>query len=211
MSTPRSLVPLAAMSLALSFLLGSAAPLGAQEGTPESGVSFPITPDPADCQVEPRATDELLALWYTPEGSPVPAATPMTGATSVSVPLGPRADEATTAAVTAVASEVFSCFAAGDFARATALFTDDMTRSFSPEPGTPMEDARAFLETPMPMEEAEPSQIIAVSDVMELSDGRLGAIVVERSEGALDAVYITLENQGDRWLIAELIDFAPAE
>ena len=90
MSTPRSLVPLAAMSLALSFLLGSAAPLGAQEEHPgERGRrAFPITPDPADCQVEPRATDELLALWYTPEGSPVPAATPMTGATSVSVPLG---------------------------------------------------------------------------------------------------------------------------
>ena len=75
-----------------------------------------------------------------------------------------------------------------------------------------MEQARAFIEaSPVPMEEAEPTQIIAVSDVMELSDGRLGAIVVERSEGALDAVYITLENQGDRWLVAELIDFAPAE
>ena len=76
-----------------------------------------------------------------------------------------------------------------------------------------MEDARAFLEgRPMPDGgRPSPSQIISVSDVMELSDGRLGAIVVERSEGRLDAVYIMPGAQGDRWLIAELIDFAPAE
>jgi hypothetical protein len=213
MSTPRSMVPLAALSLALSFSVGTAVPLGAQEGTPESGgMTFPITPDPADCQVEPRATAELLALWYTPDGSPVPAATPMMDATSVSVPLGPPADEATTAAVTAVASEVFSCFAAGDFARATALFTDDLTRSFGGEPGTTVEQARAFIEaSPVPEPMAEPDQIISVSDVMELSDGRLGAIVVDRSLGQQDAVYVILEQQGGRWLVDEIIDFAVRE
>jgi hypothetical protein len=213
MSTPRPLVHLAMTSLVLAFFFGAAAPLGAQEGTPESGVmTFPITPDPAACQVEPRATDELLALWYTPEGDPVPAATPMTGATSVSVPLGPRADEATTAAVTAVAAEVFSCFAAGDFARATALFTDDLTRSFGGEPGTTAEEARAFIEaSPVPETMDEPDQIVSVSDVMELSDGRLGAIIVDRSMGQQDAVYVILEQQGDRWLVDEIIDFAPVE
>ncbi len=213
MSTPRTLVPLAAISLTLSLSVGTAGPLGAQEGTPESGdLTFPITPDPADCQVEPRATEELLALWYTPEGSPIPAATPMMDATSVTVPLGPRADETTTAAVTAVASEVFSCFAAGDFARATALLTDDLTRSFGGEPGTTMEDARAFIEASLvPESMDEPDQIISVSDVMELSDGRLGAIIVDRSMGQQDAVYVILEQQGDRWLVDEIIDFAPVE
>src|SRR5687768_10094451 len=53
MSTPRSKVMLAATSLALILSLGTTVPLDAQEGTPESGgVTFPITPDPADCQVE---------------------------------------------------------------------------------------------------------------------------------------------------------------
>lgn len=213
MSTPRSMAPFAAVSLALTLSVGTATPLLAQEGTPESGgMSFPITPDPADCQVEPRATDELLALWYTPEGDPLPAATPMMDATSVNVPLGPPADEATTAAVTAVASEVFSCFAAGDFARATALFTDELTRGFGGEPGTTAEQARAFIEaSPVPEPMDEPDQIISVSDVMELSDGRLGAIIVDRSMGQQDAVYVILEQQGDRWLVDEIIDFVPAE
>ena len=67
--------------------------------------------------------------------------------------------------MTAVASEVFSCFAAGDFARATALFTDDMTRSFGPEPGPRWRMLVPSSRRPMPMEEAEPTQIIAVSDV----------------------------------------------
>ena len=213
MSKPRSVVRLAVTSLVLTLSLGAAAPLGAQEGTPESGgMTFPITPDPAQCQVEPRGADELLALWYTPEGTPMPAATPAMDAASVSVPLGPRADETTAADVTAVVSEVFGCFAAGDFPRATALFSDELTRSFGPEPGTTMEDARAFLEAPPMAEEgAEATEIISVSDVMELSDGRLGAIVVERTAGVLDAVYVIFENQGDRWLVAEIIDFAPIE
>src|SRR4051794_19815685 len=32
--------------------------------------AFPITPDPAACRVAPRATDEVIALWYGTEGSP---------------------------------------------------------------------------------------------------------------------------------------------
>lgn len=158
MMVPRSITHLAAPSLALLLGIGTVAPTLAQEGTPAAGgMAFPITPDPAQCQVEARTTDEMLALWYTPDGNPVPAATPATDATSVSVPLGPRADEATTAAVTAVVTEVFACFAGGDFVRATALFTDDLTRSFGGEPGTTMEDARTFLEaSPVPEVMAEP-------------------------------------------------------
>ncbi|MBA2596053.1 MAG: hypothetical protein H0V00_05435 [Chloroflexia bacterium] len=213
MSIPRSVTHLAATSFALILSIAATAPALAQEGTPEpGGMVFPVTPDPALCQVEARTTDELLALWYTPEGSPVPAATPAPDATSVRVPLGPRADEATTAAVTAVVTEVFACFAGGEFVRATALFTDDLTRSFGGEPGTTMEDARTFLEaSPVPEVMAEPDQIIAVTDVMELSDGRLGAIVVDRSAGQQDAVYVIFENRGDRWLVAEIIDFAPVD
>jgi hypothetical protein len=176
-------------------------------------MTFPLTPDPADCQIEPRSADELLALWFTPEGTPIPPATPMAGAdaTSVMVPLGPRADEDTTMALTALISDIFSCFAAGDFARATAYFSDDLTRSFGAEPGVSMEDARAFIEaSPEPEAMGEQSQIVSISDVMELSDGRIGAIVVESVGGQQDAVYAIFENQGDRWVVDELIDFAPA-
>jgi hypothetical protein len=43
----------------------------------------------------------LLALCYTPKGTPILAATLMMGAESVTVRLGPRAEEDATAAIVA--------------------------------------------------------------------------------------------------------------
>jgi hypothetical protein len=205
---------LAASSLAAILVAVMAAPVSAQDATPEAGaMAFPITPDPAECQVEPRTTEELLALWYTPEGSPVPAATPTWGAqtTSLTLPVGPPADEATTHEVVGVVSEVFGCFAAGDFVRATALFTEDLVRSFGGEPGTTIEDARAFLETTPEagMEGGGDERLIAITDIMDLGDGRVGAFVVDESGGQLDTVYAIFERQDDRMLVDEIIDFAP--
>jgi hypothetical protein len=205
---------LAASSFAAILAAVMAAPVAAQDATPAAGAAaFPIEADPAACQVEPRSTDELLALWYTPEGSPVPAATPTWGAqtTSLTLTVGPPADEATRSEVVDAVSEVFGCFAAGDFARATALFTDDLVRSFGGEPGTTVEDARAFLEaTPAAgMEVAEEERVIAITDVMDLGDGRVGAFVVDESGGELDTVYAIFERQEDRWLVDEIVDFAP--
>ena len=205
---------LAASGLVAFLAAVMAAPAVAQDATPQPGeMVFPITPDPAACQVEPRSTDELLALWYTPEGSPVPAATPTWGAqtTSLTLPVGPPADEATATEVVGTVSEVFGCFAAGDFPRATALFTEDLVRSFGGEPGTTVEEARAFLEAAPEagMEGAGDERLIAITDVMDLGDGRVGAFVVDESGGQLDTVYAILERQGDRLLVGEIIDFAP--
>ena len=211
--TPR-VSRLTASSLAAILAAVIATPAAAQDATPEAGaMAFPITPDPATCQVEPRSTDELLALWYTPEGSPVPAATPTWGAqtTSLTLTVGPPADEATAGEVVSAVSEIFGCFAAGDFPRATALFTDDLVRSFGGEPGTTAEDARAFLEaTPVAgMEGDVEERVIAITDVMDLGDGRVGAFVVDESGGQLDTVYAIFERQEDRLLVDEIIDFAP--
>ena len=139
--------------IALVVVLLSLAVVGpagtrAQDATPGTGAAaFPITPDPADCQVAPRSADELLALWYGPDGSPVATAAtpPAEAATEVTVPLGPRADEASAAAVAATVGEVFACFEAGDTLRAFALFTDDLARRFGPEPGTTREEAEEFI------------------------------------------------------------------
>jgi hypothetical protein len=205
---------LTASSLAAILAAVMAAPVAAQDATPGAGaMAFPITPDPAACQVEPRSTDELLALWYTAEGSPVPAATPTWGAqtTSLTLPVGPPADEATANEVISAVSEVFGCFATGDFVRATALFTDDLVRSFGGEPGTTAEDARAFLEaTPVAGMEGDGNErLIAITDVMDLGDGRVGAFVVDESGGQLDTAYAIFERQEDRLLLDEIIDFAP--
>ena len=214
-------VPVSVVSLAVGLAVGGAVPGAAQDATPGAGADrFPITPDPADCTGEQRDADELLALWYAPDGSQTtPEPGPAEDAPSVTIPLGPPADEATAAAVADTVSQVFACFAAGDALRAYAFFTDDLALQFGPEPGTPREEAEAFLAAPLEeLEEAgeEPvggeaaaGQIVAVTDVMELADGRVGALAVERSEGRLDTVFLVLERDGDRLLADELIDFAP--
>jgi hypothetical protein len=213
-------VPVSIVSLAVGLTIGGVVPVAAQDATPGAGADrFPITPDPADCTGEQRDADELLALWYAPDVSQMAATPPAADATSVTIPLGPPADEATAAAVADSVRQVFACFAAGDALRAYAFFTDDLALQFGPEPGTPREEAEAFLAAPMEeLEEAgeepvggeaEAGQIVAVTDVMELADGRVGAIAVERSEGRLDSVFLVLERDGDRLLADELIDFAP--
>ena len=214
MPIPSCPVRLTSLTFAIALTLSAGTPIAAQDATPAAGAAmFPITPDPAGCQVEPRSTDELLALWYTQAGSPVPAATPSWGAqtTSLTLPVGAPADEAATAEVIRTVREVFDCFAAGDFPRATALFTENLVRGFGGEPGTTAEDARAFLEaTPMAgMEGDVQERVIAITDVMDLGDERVGAFVVDESGGQLDTVYAIFERQGERLLVDEIMDFAP--
>jgi hypothetical protein len=216
MPIPSCRARLAALSFTLALTVGVGTPIAAQEATPTASAdAFPLTPDPDACQVEPRSTDELLALWYTPEGSPVPAATPTWGAqtTSLTLPVGPPADEATMSEVVSAVNEIFNCFAAGDFARATSLFTEDLVRSFGGEPGTTAEDARAFLEAPPAagMEGDEEEIVIAVTDVMDVGDGRVGAFVVDRTGGELSTVYVIFVREEGRLLADEVFEFTPGE
>jgi hypothetical protein len=90
--------------------------------------------------------------------------------------------------------------------------TDDVARVFGPAAGTPIEEARALLEaTPTPEEQGRGSRILAITDVMVLDDGRVGAIVVQVDAGQRDSTYVVFEQQGERWLIDALINFAPEE
>lgn len=187
-----------------------ASPAAAQDATPGAGSDrFPISPDPADCTGEPMVADDLLALWYGPDGSPVPVE-PYAEVTAVTIELGTPADEATAAAVTDAVIQVFSCFAAGDALRAFSYFTDDLARVFGPEPGTPREAAAAFLTMIEPEDDDEAGQILAVTDASVLADGRVGVFVVERSDGAINTSYALFEQVDGRWLVDEVIEFGPA-
>lgn len=64
----------------------------------------------------------------------------------MTIPVGPPAGDAITAGVTLTVHEVFSCFEAGDFPRATALFTHDLVRQFGPGPEETVEDVTDGLE-----------------------------------------------------------------
>lgn len=183
----------------------------AQDSTPETTAhDFPLVPDPALCTNEPRDPDELLNLWFPAEGSPV-ADDAMMGEmpTEVTIPVGSPADEATADAVTTTVYGLFSCFAAGDFARALAYFTDDLALLYGPGPDESREDAAMFLQaTPMAEEGADPGVILAVTDVMMLDDGRVGAFVVDSSAEGTFTVYAIFEEQEDgTYLVDEVIYF----
>lgn len=205
------------VALVMAMMAGvSSIPLAlAQDATPETTAhDFPLSPDPALCTGEPRAAEDLLDLWFPAEGSPVAeAAMTEESSSEVTIPVGQPADEATSDAITTTVYELFSCFAAGDFLRAYAFFTDDLVRQFGPEPGTTREDATAFVEAPpAPAAEGEEGLIVAVTNAMVLDDGRVGAFVVDSSADGTFTVYAIFEEQEDgSYLVDEVIEFSSGE
>jgi hypothetical protein len=170
-----------------------------------------MVPDPADCTGEPADVNALLDVWYGAGATPVAVSGASDGmaSTEITIPVGSPATDEVIAEVISVVQGVFSCFAAGDSARAFAYFTDDLAREFGPEPGTTREDAEAFMTgTPQPEAEDEESTIVAITDVMMLSEGRVGAFVVERFAGQSSTSYAIFVQQDDRWLVDEVIEFS---
>ncbi len=202
------------VALVLLVLFGSSGAL-AQDATPDARGE---APDPAECQIEGRTADELIEIWYeeNDEGTPE-LATPEAEAplTAVPAPLGEPADAETVTGVTETVREVFACFNAGDFGRATALFSENLVRQFGPSPEESPEDVRGFLEAAEPAPEEARIRLLAVTDVAVMEDGRVGAFVVSVDptvppEGAETALVLFVET-GDRWVVDEVVEFVPAE
>ncbi len=189
--------------LALLALVGPGVAL-AQDATPSASPAAGIA-----CTVEPRSIDELLALWFGPEGSPQappPLASPVAG--EAALPGGEAADDATAAAVAATLKELNACFEANQFARAFALMTDDVVRQFGPTSGETLEQVRSLLEAQAAQPVATPeltggqTMVPPLRDVRVLDDGRVGGILVE--EGP--PVFLIFERQDGRWLIADFLE-----
>ena len=190
-----------AVLLAVAGFAGRVGSVAAQQ-------EYPVVPDPAACEVEPRTADELIALWFTPDGSPIAAPAEEEEPSEVTIPLGEPADEETMAAIEAVVIGVFSCFEAGDFLAATALFSDELAASFGPEFGADEAEAREFLEMPAEPEEGD-ERILAITDVMVLADGRVGAFVVDQAgDDPPLSTYAIFVEEGDGWLVDEVIEFS---
>ena len=192
-------------TLVCGLIIAGLGTVQAQEASPVASPAAAVA-----CDVEPRSADELLAFWYADDGTQRGSATPMADdgtEGSIIIPIGEPADEATAAAVTLVLQQVFACFDAGDALRAYALFTDDLATLFGPEPGTPRADAEAFLSSPGIDEESGVSAILAISNIMLLDDGRVGAFAVDRTDGVDSTAYVILEHVDDQWLVDEVIEF----
>ena len=66
--------------------------------------------------------------------------------------------------------------------------------------------------TPQPVPEEQWSSILAVRDVVILPDGRAAAAVdFEFAEGFQETQYVIMAQMGDRWLVDEILHFAPLE
>jgi hypothetical protein len=176
----------------------------AQDATPAVEL---VTPDPADCRVEPRTVENLMAFVATPQsGLASPASRAATPDAAV-VPEGSPADAATVAGVTATARELYACYNANAFLRVFALFTDSyMARSFVAEGITA--EAVKLLGTSIPPQAKDDWMSVGVQDVRVRSDGRIGAFLVSRNPMGGDTTstdyYIFVERDG-RYLIDAVV------
>ncbi len=193
---------LLAILAVLSLMLFAHPAAIAQDATPAAGEVI----DPAECQVEPRAVDEIEQLIGT--AGEATEATP--GAAQAGSMEGEDADEATIQAVTQTYRELVACLNAGEFLRIYALYTDDYLRRTLADSGMDLQQLQA---TPAP-DQREATALVGVSDVRQLAGGRVTARVETTSspEGALSVIQGVLEPVDDRYLIADetVVDAAAA-
>jgi plastocyanin len=192
---------LAALTV-LSMLLFAHPAVIAQNATPAAGEVI----DPAECQVEPRTTEELQQLvGAANEGT---EATP--GAEQAGTMQGEDADEATVQAVTQTYRELIACLNGGQFLRVYALYTDDYLRRTLADSGIDPEQLQA---TPSP-DQQETTALAGISDVRQLAGGQVTARVetISVPDGVSTVIQAVLEPVEDRLLIADetVVDAAAA-
>lgn len=183
---------LAVMGLSSSVAL-------AREATPAADF---LTPDPADCQVQPRTVENLTRLLATPvtsEATPDPA--------RFVAPEGEPASDAAIAGVTATVNEMYACVNANAFLRMFSLYTDSLlSRMLVSEDVAP--EALGLFATPVPPEAAVDRTSVAVRDVEVLADGRVGAWVVSHSplgDGSDVTSYLIFIEQDGRYLVDDMV------
>src|SRR5215207_1362817 len=186
----------------LSMMLFAHPVVIAQDAPPAAGEVV----DPAECQVEPRAIEEIQQLIGT--ASEEADATP--DAAQAGSMEGEDADEATVQAVTQTYRELVACLNAGEFLRVYALYTDDYLRRTLADSGMNLEQLQA---TPAP-DQRETTALVGVSEVRQLAGGFVTARVETTSspEGVATVVQGVLEPVEDRLLIADetVVDAAAA-
>jgi hypothetical protein len=202
MRTYRRLFSILVLGLSIALSTGTHA-----QGSDEPPYLFPITPDAAECRISPRSVERTLAL--------IALATPETStreAPYAIVPKGTPADASTVAGVIATVREFVACVNAGDFPRAFTLFTEDGFKRFSTSSTPPTEEEiRVLFEVnPEDVATETPASLVAVTDISDLADGRVGAFAVidDATESPpMTTSYLVFARTGERWLIDDILEF----
>ena len=197
-----------AVAMAFAAPMGFAAQPGmAQEAT---AVALPVSPDPALCTVEPRPLADFETLVAAPDASP--AAAPEATPESFVPPTGEPADAETAAAVTQTAVELFACYAAGDFLRAAALWTDDYLAAEDTRLSYTEDDLAFLAATPVPEEPEVRLTLLALREMTVLSDGRVGAFLdIEFADGTRETQYGIVELVDGRYRLDEVPFVGPLD
>lgn len=181
-----------------ALALGSAIVLSTLgEATPEPAGD---APRPDDCLVEPRKFGHAGAM-----ATPIAAPSGVLPAPD-SVPPGESASDEQAAAVEATVTESIACRNAGDLRRAYALMSDRMIEGLLGGESGPAPELLAMLENrSQRVSRGERLELVSVSGVQALPDGRLRADVTTRNaETTFEDILILTESDG-RWLIDEAI------
>jgi len=189
--------------LLLGAMMAESTPVAFAQATPTGTVSD--VPAPEECQVSPRAFP-LFPAGVGQRAAATPAPVVLTPRPPFSPPSGSPADAKTVVAVTATVREAVACRNAGDLLRASALFTEKMLVSLYGGPATIDPEFRdAVVNGPRVLPPERRLAIVAIDDVTDLPDGRVGASVETRTghRDFRDYLVFVQDPSAGRWLIDE--------
>ena len=180
------------MVTALAGGLLLVAAIAVTPGSLSAQEDYPVTPDPADCTVEPRS----LPLW---DGTPAA----VQDVTQPDPTEGEPADDATIRGITSTVAESAACANAGQPPRGLALVTDDyLARQFVGEGAADVTESGARLERPAPTPDPfDYLTVVAIDDIVSYPDGTVGAVVTSSNEDGTFRDYVVFVEGESRWLI----------
>lgn len=149
------------VAVAVLALLPVGRRVTAQPAPPDT---YPVTPDPVECGIAPRTAEEIAPLLAA---SPVVEPDPVQ---PFAIPPGDPVDPATEAFVASIVREAVACGNAAGILGAASLLSDAAIA------GGFDADLLTFGETAP--SETERRSLLAVLDVRDHGDGRLGALAI---------------------------------
>ena len=203
----RSWRVLAIVPLATLLLIG---PVLAQDEAERESANRRRQVPPADCMADPRPVEEIATILEL-EGEGVPAPPTI----HIFAPLGMIADVDTATEIRAVARGVIACFNASDVPRSAALMTENGVRRVYWELSNTEENRERtrtrLAGAPEPRADEALVSVIAVTEVLVLSDERVAAFVVideplTQPEGPETLLFV-FANEDGMWRVDDWIDF----